>query len=249
MSAVFFQFNRNVDFLQTKWKHIKANARRRNQLIRQSQTQTGGGKLSEAEKRIISSQLYSDIVDRLGASASGVAPRFDSDSTSSSTAFVDPPTTRLRRTRSTVSFVDADEIFDDVLMADDMQEPSLIDEAEAGPSSASQSSTNRKQSVKRLSTSSRGGAKRKRSVSQADNMELLNEYIIAQQDSLQLQTKYHEIQIKRAEIALETEILRKRQAEVELEKSTALKEIEVSKQQRMAELEIEAAERNLANLY
>lgn len=74
----FFQFNRNVDFLQTKWKHIEANARRWNQHIRQSQAQTGGGKLSEAEKRIISSQLYSDIVDRLGASASGVAPRFDS---------------------------------------------------------------------------------------------------------------------------------------------------------------------------
>lgn len=80
-------------------------------------------------------------------------------------------------------------------------------------------------------------------------MELLNEYIIAQQDSLHSQTKYHETQIKRAEVALETEILRKRQAEVELGKSTTLKEIEISKQQRLAELGIEDAERNLANLY
>lgn len=218
-------------------------------LIRQSQSQTGGGKLTESEKRIINSQLYSDVVDRLGASASGNAPRFDSDSTSN---VVVPPTARLRRTRSsTISFRDeidviADDVIEDDAIDDDAFEDvdmdvARPDEEEAGPSSASQP-LRRKQPAKRLSTSSRSDAKRKRSITQAD---ILSEYLTNQADLMDLQKQYHEIQIKRAEVALETEILRKRQAEMDLEKTDALNRIEIAKQQRLADLEIAAAERNL----
>lgn len=121
------------------------------------------------------------------------------------------------------------------------QSPSALDEAEAGPSSASQSSYH-KQPAKRLSTSSRSDAKRKKTITQADNIELLSEYLTKQRDLMDLQTQYHEIQIKRAEVALETDILRKRQAEMDLEKTEQLNRIEIAKQQRLADLEIAAAE-------
>lgn len=85
--------------LKNKWKNIKASARRRDKLIKKSQLQTGGGRLTIPEKRIVESPLYLDIANKLGVSASGNVPRFDSDSASGSQ--IEPPTSRLRQIMST----------------------------------------------------------------------------------------------------------------------------------------------------
>lgn len=58
---------------------MKEKARKRNHLL-QKQKVTGGGKLSNQEKRIVESQAYSDLVAKLGISASGNDARNDSDS-------------------------------------------------------------------------------------------------------------------------------------------------------------------------
>lgn len=62
-----------------KFKKVKEKARKRNQLIKKQQ-QTGGGQLTKQEKRIVESEAYSDLVAKLGASASGNDARNDSDS-------------------------------------------------------------------------------------------------------------------------------------------------------------------------
>lgn len=60
--------NRSLNTIQNKWKNLKANARRRNQLIKKAQTQTGGGKLSHYEQKIVDSNLLADVATRLGNS-------------------------------------------------------------------------------------------------------------------------------------------------------------------------------------
>lgn len=78
--------------MQTKWKNIKQSARKREALRRKTQIQTGGGKLTQTEQRIVDSVLYADIALKMGASATGNTSRFDSDSTN---AVPSPPTNRL----------------------------------------------------------------------------------------------------------------------------------------------------------
>lgn len=58
-----------------------------------AQSQTGGGKLNAAELRIVNVREYADNANKLGISASGNAPRFDSDNASADMA----STKRLQR--------------------------------------------------------------------------------------------------------------------------------------------------------
>lgn len=55
---------------------------------------TGGGKLTDKQNRVINGPLYQDVASKLGISASGHLPRFDSDSTSPST--VEPASKRSK---------------------------------------------------------------------------------------------------------------------------------------------------------
>lgn len=93
----FGQLKKDIGQLQTKWRNIKADIRRRLQLIKKAQNiTTGGGKLSKKEKRIVESSLYREAADKMGASAAGNEARFDSDSQGGSGSSVLHPTKRLR---------------------------------------------------------------------------------------------------------------------------------------------------------
>lgn len=81
-----------VDYYKTKFKNIKSKARTRQVLV-EKQKRTGGGSLTNAEKRIISSPAYTDLALKLGISASGNEPRTDSDALSSN---CQAPTQRLQ---------------------------------------------------------------------------------------------------------------------------------------------------------
>lgn len=52
--------------------------------------------------KILKSSLYEDLANKLGKSAKGSDPRFDSDSSAGSSAAI-PPTPRLKRIASTSS--------------------------------------------------------------------------------------------------------------------------------------------------
>lgn len=70
--------------MQNKWKNVKHDSRRRDSLIRKAVNQTGGGKISKRERRIIDSTIYADIASKMGLSSSGNEPRFDNDQNSNS---------------------------------------------------------------------------------------------------------------------------------------------------------------------
>lgn len=90
----FYQIEKNVAQLQSKWSNIKPLARRRQKIIIDATKKTGGGSLTEKQKGIIDGPLYRDIATRLGISASGNVPRFDSDSADQSE--IEPPSKRLK---------------------------------------------------------------------------------------------------------------------------------------------------------
>lgn len=96
--SIYLQIDRTVKSLQEKWKNVKKAARRRDILIKKAENQTGGGTLTPAEKRIVESQLYADIVTRMGVSARGNPARFDNDNPSPSGLCA--PSIRLQRALS-----------------------------------------------------------------------------------------------------------------------------------------------------
>lgn len=77
---------------------MKKNARRRRALTEKLQRATGGGRLTDAERKIVESNLYGDLVAKMGISAIGSGARFDSDQEANSN--IEPPTNRLRRVMS-----------------------------------------------------------------------------------------------------------------------------------------------------
>lgn len=81
MFVFLYVVNRSIETLQNKWKTIKTAAKKRNGLTRKLQLTTGGGALKDSEKRIVESNLYHDVVAKLGIAAIGAEPRFDSDQT------------------------------------------------------------------------------------------------------------------------------------------------------------------------
>lgn len=62
---------------------------------------TGGGKLTKTQQKVVNSELYADLVTKLGKSASGGSARFDSDSNTSDQQ--PPPPKRLRTETPSVS--------------------------------------------------------------------------------------------------------------------------------------------------
>lgn len=95
------QIVREISSLQVKWKNIKQDARKRDSLIRKALNQTGGGQIKQKDKRIMESQLYADVANKMGLSSSGNNPRFDCDQSNS---MPQPP----KRLRSALS-LDADD--------------------------------------------------------------------------------------------------------------------------------------------
>lgn len=90
--SIFLQAKNTADYYRNKFDNIKRKARQREVLLKK-QLITGGGQLSKAEQRIVKSQAYTDLVAKLGISASGNEARADSDG-----GLTDPeaPTNRLR---------------------------------------------------------------------------------------------------------------------------------------------------------
>lgn len=257
-------------------------ARTRDALLKRAQFKTGGGMLSDKEKRIAESNLYSDVATRMGISASGNVPRFDSDSVSSNDVLA--PTRRLRRVQSMserrVSFaVDVEQL---VIASDEdfemtepmtlsssaslsqplqqpMPQPSTSSQQPMPQTSTSQPSTSRpttlqssasrttakKKGTRRPSTSIRTDNKRAKNDIRSENLLLLNEHIKQQQEINELQKEYLEIQINRSRVALEREKLSLRVTELELQKAEELKNIEIDKQRRLADLDIAARQRQL----
>lgn len=85
---------------------------------------TGGGKLTDFEKRIVESPLYSDIVLKLGIAITGNESRFDSDHVPGTD--IAPPTTRLQRIMSTDHCSSNNE--DVEMLSNAASLPSLFDE-------------------------------------------------------------------------------------------------------------------------
>lgn len=76
------QVARSVDQIKKKFENCKTNARKR-KLYLTKMKQTGGGKLTNQEKRIAESDAYEDLALKMGESAIGSMPRNDSDAGSS----------------------------------------------------------------------------------------------------------------------------------------------------------------------
>lgn len=234
--------------MKNKWKNIKASARRRDALIKQAQTKTGGGKLTAPEKRIIESQSYADIANKLGISAKGNEARFDSDNVSG--ASIEPPTRRLKRAlrekepaddifvdedsrMSTSSAMSTDSVnttFEDV--SDDHATPSSSNHV--FPTMSAPSNESSEAAV---------NPKKKKKPNAEDYSSQFKVNLEQQQKNNLLQKQYLEVQIERSQIAKEREILEKRLVQMKVDKEQALMDIELDKQRQLAALEIEAKRR------
>lgn len=78
---------------------MKKNARRRAEIIKR-QKQTGGGRITKQEMKIIESPAYMELSLKLGASAHGNMPRADNDAIE---ICVEPPTKRLQQVLNSVA--------------------------------------------------------------------------------------------------------------------------------------------------
>lgn len=73
--------------------------------------QTGGGRLTPQEERIVNSSAYTDLISKLGVAATGGEARSDSDATSNQT--LKAPTDRLQNVlRFNSSSCDSDNTMD-----------------------------------------------------------------------------------------------------------------------------------------
>lgn len=96
LNCFAFQAQRPVEYFVTKFRNLKQLARSVDATIKK-QSITGGGSLTNQEKRIIKSPGYLELAKKLGKSASGNVAR-DSDSTNSN---ISAPTKRTVRLFST----------------------------------------------------------------------------------------------------------------------------------------------------
>lgn len=301
--------DRTIQSLKTKWKNVKEKCRRRDKIAKSSQTKTGGGSLSTSERRIIESEVYMDVVRRLGISAKGNDPRHDSDSIGKA---VLPPTPRLRAMQSQPSTSTAMQSQPSISTAMQSQpstssamrsQPSILTAADVSMDSVASLSEHSDdspdnqvvapthflrsavQSQPRSLTTSDGDIitslrtcssettivhideNAQSSFDTSDNMLIdessnqsstfvpvstakvarklqteLAEHLALQKSNQDLQRRYMEIQIDRANIERERDRFQKELAEVELAKSKKLMEIEIEKQQRLTEAEIKRQE-------
>lgn len=254
-----FQTNRSVETLQNKWKNIKQVARKREALRKRAQNQTGGGKLSKTEQRIVDSQLYADVAVKMGVSAFGNTARFDSDLDSIPT----PPTSRLANAildddDSQMSFgsamgniVDADSVDDYGASA------STSGVKKVSKRCASRSKSMASTSVESFFSSS-FSSKNIRDV-RAETTVQLSEYLSKNNGNIELQAHLLRQQIDREEKAKERNDFQVRKskaeaeraecdlkkAKIDLELAESLKEIEVEKARKLADMQIEAQRKNL----
>lgn len=98
-----FQAQRPVEYFVTKFKNLKQLARTVDATIKK-QNITGGGSLSNQEKRIIKSPGYLELAKKMGKSASGNVAG-DSDSADNK---IQAPTKR------TVKLFSTDEVLDEI---------------------------------------------------------------------------------------------------------------------------------------
>lgn len=252
--------------IQNKWKNVKANARRRDQLAKKSQSQTGGGKLTRAEIRIVNSNLLGDVATKLGVSARGADPRFDSDSNSSvppsgrSSSVPSAPTRRLERLKRTVSYVDVD-VDDDTCMSGkskDSFDTSSIDASDEtsiglyGEFSRSLASNDDSSRENVSHSTPNSMVKRKKHPRDIQN-ELMSQNLQQHQSNLLKQNEcsvhqntYWKLQAERAGTSNEHEKLKKQMTEIGIEKATiekdrlkSLSQIDIDKQAELAKIEIE----------
>lgn len=232
--------NRSLQTIKNKWKNIKSNARRRDNLVKKSQNETGGGKLTRGEERIVKSNLLGDVATRLGVSARGSDARFDSDSNSVPPA----PTNRTKRvfsmndentnmsmesSRSLASNPNDDGDFE---MNFDTQTTTPL-------ASTSKESDSPRKNV------SGSSQKRKRNQRDVQN-ELMNENLqqhysnlLQQNESTAFQNQYWKSQVEKAKITIEHEKLKMQLTEVEKQQSEKLMNVEIDKQSKLAAIEIE----------
>lgn len=259
------QLERSIDSLKTKWKNIKATARRRKQILQKSQLKTGGEQLKPAEKRILDSPLYADIVIKLGISCDGNEPRLDSDSTMDS--FVLPPTNRLTRALATSQNEDDAAEDEDTRMsglisgnADDSNfsfanasqqsmDDSNLNSIENSIQAPSQLFQNQILSTPSTSTANDSSStipqNKKKSTKRFDTSDVLAEHLNQQMECNEVQKKYLESQLKRSEIEKERSVLLKRLAEIEVQKAEMMFQIDIDKHRELARLEIEAKRHEL----
>lgn len=251
---------------------------------------TGGGKLTDLEKRIIESPLYSDIVAKLGVAITGNQSRFDSDHVAGTD--IAPPTNRLKRIMSTehrnshiedvemvsnsasyASLLDDDNNYYEASTSTQRSQrrnsfeaststAQRRDSPEASTSSAHlrenpPSNTPAKVSNRRVTfdtmprkrpssaASQKCTAKRSKRGIQDDNIQQLNENLKEQHEAYTLQKEYWKLQVQRAEEGLNRDKLETQLVQINMEKATELKTIEVNKQKWLAKMEIEARRREL----
>lgn len=227
--------------MQNKWKTVKASARRRDQLIRKSLSKTGGGFLSTFEKKIVESSLYSDVASKLGISAHGNEPRFDSDATLQSNANITPPTQRLQNA-----------INNENASTSEQQEEINDDDDDGVGTPLSESTTNLSTTTEVLcpipsissispSSSQDLDTMKKRNTLKDAQFENLNQ----QRENNEIYNKYLQLQVERSQFSKDREMIRLKMAKIELEKVEALRNIEIDKQKQLAQLEIDAKRRDL----
>lgn len=247
------QVRRTTVSLQNKWKNIKQQARRRNKLVKDSQNQTGGGVLTKAQKRVVESQLYSDVATKLGISASGNPARFDSDQVED---IPEPPSKRVARSLSLANPLafafDEDSQMSIVSLDSNVDSEANLTAISTSTSTSTQSHSNVSigdkagtsglQTKAKKTASKTSSAKPSQNVRdmQMSNATMLNEHLLQQNQSGTLYHQFLELQIQRGQLALEREKMQLKQAEIEVKKSEELAKIEVEKQREIAKIAIEA---------
>lgn len=218
--------------------------------------------MTPAEKRIMESTLFADVVTRLGISATGNEPRFDSDAGPSSST-VAAPTKRLRTVLSRADLGDFDDVTNMSFGSDGETTPTpLVENVDVAVASLNTSSQSNRSDVSLVENrsdleasasnaqteqTSHSSSSRKRNFRevQMENSLQLNEQMAKNNETIALQQRYLQLQVERAEMAKDREVLQKRLLEIEVEKMDELKGLEIEKRKLMNDMELEAMRRNL----
>lgn len=199
--------------------------------------QTGGGKLTPAETRAIKNPQFLEIVTKMGISARGNEPRHDSDALSQS--IINPPTARLKRALRMTPTINYDETTRMSMSTESLASAASIGSvAAASPHDGDYA----QRSDDQESEADEPPQKRQRRTKYATEFRTLFKQ---QEKNHELQKEYIELCIERAKVAKNTEDLRLKKAEIELKTAEECMRIEIDKQKKLAELELEAKRREL----
>lgn len=228
---------------------------------------TGGGKLTSKETRIVESNSYRDAAIRLGISACGNDPRFDSDSQASGSG-VSCNSKRLKRVLSrtnltenlshsedalppfNISLNDSDEDlratdFQNILSQQRTPNDDAIEQRQSSVQQTSNpanvASTNIQQTEPVLRRSNQATR-----VIRKDDYTQMNEGL--QHGNYLLQRDYLNLQIRRTKIAIEKEELQKLLVQIEVDKAQLLMMEEIEHKKTMMKLEVEAKQAEINRL-